>query len=147
LCNAFSAAHFVDEAAEKVIKKELSKQASDPNYEPIMPVTNYRLFAPLVIAQQIIDETLIPKSDLVFMDRCIIDNLGYLAHNGITEYVPDVHRHARTAGYAIAFICDWLDKFEQTEVCRETPEEVWLFIGTWKTLIIRLQYQLFIYQQ
>lgn len=124
LKDTYADAYFVDEAAERVIKNELEKQQIDPSYVPVMPVTNYREFAPLVMAQQVADEASIPEdADLVFLDRCIIDNLGYLAHNGVDEYVPDVRRHARAAGYTIAFFCDWLGKFEQTEIRRETEEE------------------------
>jgi len=117
-------AYFVEEAAEIVIKNELEKQQNDSNYVPTMPVTNYKDFAPLVMAQQVASEASIPEdAELVFLDRCVIDNLGYLAHNGIEEFVQDVHRHARAAGYTIAFFCDWLGKFEQTEIRRETEEQ------------------------
>ncbi|OGL30339.1 hypothetical protein A3D14_02720 [Candidatus Saccharibacteria bacterium RIFCSPHIGHO2_02_FULL_47_12] len=120
----FPDAHFVREAAERVIKRELAKQKEDSTYDPIMPVTNYHAFAPLVMEQQIEDEANIPPdTELVFMDRCIIDNLGYLAYNGITEHVAKVHQHLRVSRYTVAFFCDWLDKFEQTEVRRETPEQ------------------------
>ena len=95
LKSVYSDAHFVSEAAETVIKRELSKQQEDPTYVPIMPVTNYRKFAPLVMAQQQADEESIPEGvDLVFMDRCVIDNLGYLAHNGVVDYVEEVHRRS-----------------------------------------------------
>lgn len=121
---AYPDAHFVGEAAELVIKNELDKQLADPQYEPIMPVTHYRDFAPLVIAQQRASEASIPRdAELVFMDRCIIDNLGYLKYNGIDEYVPETQRQARLARYTIAFFCDWLGKFERTDIRRETKDE------------------------
>lgn len=117
-------ARFVKEAAETVIERELSKQQKDPTYVPIMPVTNYREFAPLVMAQQKADEESIPgDAELVFMDRCVIDNLGYLAYNGVTEYVEEVHKRARAGRYAVAFFCDWLGKFEQSIIRRETEDE------------------------
>src|SRR5258708_4029100 len=96
LKEAYYDAHFVEEAAERVIKKELEKQQKDPGYVPVMPVTNYREFAPLVMAQQIADVEAIPEdAELVFLDRCIIDNLGYLAFNGITDFVPEVRNRAK----------------------------------------------------
>jgi predicted ATPase len=124
LTQKYPDAHFVYEAAEIVIKRELTKQKEEPGYEPIMPVTNYRKFAPLVMAQQKENEDAIPEdADLVIMDRCVIDNLGYLAYNGITDYVSEVNRRARAANYTMAFFCDWLGFFEQTEVRRETEEQ------------------------
>jgi predicted ATPase len=117
-------AHFVEEAATTVIKKELEKQKDDPLYEPVMPVTNYRGFAPLVMAQQVADIEAIPEdAELVFLDRCIIDNLGYLAFNGVTDFVPEVRSQAKAAKFTMAFFCDWLGKFEQSDIRRETAEE------------------------
>lgn len=119
----YTDAHFVPEAAEQVIKRELAKQSADPTYTPVMPVENYRKFVPLVLEQQLSDEARIPSdADTVFMDRSIIDNLGYLAHNGISDFTDRVQDHARAAGYTIAFFCDWLGKFERTEIRRETAE-------------------------
>lgn len=124
LRQTYSDAHFVEEAAELVIKRELEKQRADPSYTPIMPLTHYRKFTPLVIAQQLSSEANIPEdTELVFMDRSLIDNLGYLEYNRITEHVSMVRRHAKAAGYAIAFFCNWLGKLEQTEIRRETEEE------------------------
>lgn len=115
---------FMEEAAERVIQAELEKQSKDPEYVPIMPVTSYRAFAPLVISQQVKqEESIPPDTELAFMDRCIIDNLGYLAYNGISEHTSMIRRHARRAGYTIAFFCEWLDKFERTTIRRETPEQ------------------------
>ncbi len=120
----YAEAHFVSEAAEQVIKRELAKQQTDPAYVPIMPVTNYREFAPLVMAQQQADEIAIPPdAELVFMDRCVIDNLGYLAHNAVTDHIEEVKRRARLGGYSVAFFCDWLGKVEQTAIRRETDAE------------------------
>lgn len=117
-------AHFVGEAAEQVIRSELEKQLDDAAYVPALPATNYNAFAPLVIDQQRRDEANIPAdADLVFMDRCIVDNLGYLARLGIVEHVEDVSQHLRASKYTLAFFCDWLGKFEQTEIRRETAEE------------------------
>lgn len=117
-------ADFVPEAAEQVIASELSKQAAEPTYEPALPVTNYYRFAPLVIARQIENESKIHDSaKLVFLDRCIIDNIGYLAYNGITDYAEDVIKYSKTAGYTIALFCDWLGKFEQTAIRHETAEQ------------------------
>lgn len=124
LNNTFPDAYFVNEAAETVIKRETAKQKEDPSYTPIMPVSNYREFVPLVMAQQITNEEAIPNdADLVIMDRSIIDNLGYLAHYGLSEYENEVHRRIRTCGYTLAFFCDWLGKVEQNDIRQETYEE------------------------
>lgn len=124
LHNLYPEAHFVEEAAEQVIKGELAQQAADPTYEPVMPVANYARFAPLVLARQIENERSIPsESKLAFLDRSIIDNLGYLAHNGISDFAAEVQSHISSANYSLVFFCDWLAKFEQTEVRRESAEE------------------------
>jgi predicted ATPase len=124
LREAYPDAHFVEEAAEQVIKNELMRQADDPSYTPVMPTTNYPEFTPLVMAGQIANEQKIPKtSKLVFLDRCLIDNLGYLAYNGIEQHIHEVHRYTRAANYSLAFFCDWLGKFERTEIRRETAAE------------------------
>jgi predicted ATPase len=130
LKTTYPEAHFVDEAAEQVIKRELAKQANDPNYDPALPVLNYDRFEPLVVAQQLKAEAQIPdESDLVFLDRSLIDNLGYLAHNHLEGRIPEVERHAQAARYTIAFFCDWLDKFERTEIRQETAEEGFIIHG------------------
>jgi len=117
-------AYYVNEAAEIVIQKEINKKDNDPSYTPIMPVTHYEEFAPLVIVQQLVSEQMIPEeSELVFLDRSIIDNLGYLEHNGIREHIPDVKRRAKLAGYTLAFFCDWLGKFERTQIRQESETE------------------------
>lgn len=124
LRSVYPDAYFVEEAAEIVIQTELDKKIIDTNYEPIMPVSDYRNFAPLVINQQISLEKNIPSdAKLVFMDRGIIDNLGYLAYNKIDEHTSLVHQHAESAAYTIAFFCEWLNKFEQTSIRRESPEQ------------------------
>src|ERR1019366_10304963 len=88
LKEAYKDAFFVEEAAEIVIKRELAKQEKNPDYEPIMPVTKFRKFAQLVIEQQLASEEAIPNdAELVFLDRSFIDNLGYLAINGVPELV------------------------------------------------------------
>ncbi len=124
LKSAYSETYFVEEAAESVIEKELAKLELNPQYEIVMPVTNYTAFAPLVIAEQKSLEAKIPaNAELVFMDRCIIDNLGYLAYNGLTDYVEETQQCARVGGYTLVFFCDWLGRFEQNEIRRETESE------------------------
>src|SRR6185436_19847442 len=101
-------AYFVPEAAEIVISKELAKQVADSSHIPALPVGSYDRFEPLVVAQQKASESEIPEdAELAFLDRCIYDNLGYLAYNGLHHLIPDVERHAKMASYSIVFFCDW----------------------------------------
>lgn len=123
LRGSYCDAHPVVEAAELIIKDEQAKHKIDPTYEPVLPVTNYRKFVPLVLETQRILEANIPDgTEMAFLDRSFIDNLGYLAHHGLEEFVPEVEKHIKAACYTLAFFCDWLDNFEQTEIRHETPE-------------------------
>lgn len=124
LHQVYSDAYFVPEAAELVIAEELQKQKDDPIYQPILPVECYEDFAPLVIAKQIELEAQIPEdAGLVIFDRSMVDNIGYLAHNGIEEHVAQVQEHITKAEYGLVFFCDWLGKFEQTAIRHETEAE------------------------
>jgi predicted ATPase len=115
-------AYFIGEAAERAIKRQLTKARRHPGYVPILPTTHRRQFVPFVIHQQQADEAAIPKSaGLVFLDRCPIDVLGYLAFYGFSDYTAELREYVNRRHYDLAFFCDWLGAYEQTSVRRE-PE-------------------------
>ncbi len=120
----YPSAHFIPEPAEGVISRELARQAEDSSYVPTLPTVDYRKFAPLVVAESVRMEALIPKdADLVIQDRSQIDNLGYGTHYDFTDLFKEVQGHIRAARYTLAFFCDWLGKFEQTAIRLEDYDE------------------------
>lgn len=124
LREVYPEAHFVEEAAEEVIKQELAKQAADSSYVPVMPVTHYTEFAPLVMQQQLNREAAIPDDvDLAVFDRGLLDNVGYLRHNRLHHLIPEVERHAKLARYTLVFLCERVGEIERTEIRRENDQQ------------------------
>lgn len=123
LKQAYPSAYFVEEAAAKVIAAELAKERQEPAYEAILPMRDYATFIERVIDQELESEALIPaQSDLVFMDRCLVDDLGYLTYYDIGGPVERVEMLIGSAGYSLAFFCAQLQSFEQTDIRLETPQ-------------------------
>lgn len=121
----FPEAHFIPEAAEIVIKRELEKGANNPDYKPIMPTENYLPFAKLNLAQHIDHINSIPNDDeyeLCFFDRSILDDKAFAAYNRYEKYVPELEARFKSIGFSVVFFCDSLSIFEQTEIRRESPE-------------------------
>lgn len=117
-------AYFVEEAAECVIERELGKQKKNPDYEPIMPVTHYPIFQPLVLKKAVELEQAIPEDkDVVFLDRSLVDHIGYCRLNNLEERVPEIESHIEVANYAFAFFCEPVGEYQQTAVRREDPEQ------------------------
>ncbi len=116
--------YFVPEAAEQVIRRELGKQALDPTYKAIVPWDNYAAFAPVVVQESVELEQGIPKdAKLVFLDRSLIDNLGYARLDGLESLIPEVERKVRAAQYTFALFCEPVGEYTTTEVRRETAEK------------------------
>lgn len=124
LKSEFPNAFFVPEPAERVISRELSKQAELTNYTPVVPWIDYSLFGPVVADESVELEQKIPHSaDLVFQDRSLIDTIGYCRLNGFESFIPEVKRRIRAANYAFALFCEPVGNYTTTEIRRETAEE------------------------
>lgn len=124
LKDIYPEAYFVEEAAERLIDRELKKHEEDSDYEPITPDRNYPAFQPLVLEEQLGVEREIPTdANLVFSDRSLIDHIGYCNLNGLSERVPEIERYSKLADYAFAFFCEPVGEYKQTRIRRENPEE------------------------
>jgi predicted ATPase len=114
---------FVPEAAEQVIHRENKKARDNPKYKPVYPVTNFPAFAPLVLEEALKSELKIPgDSKMVFLDRGLIDHIGYSKLNDYEVHVPAIKQHIKAANYALAFFCEPVGKYTKTEIRHEEPE-------------------------
>jgi predicted ATPase len=124
LRDEFNYADFVPEPAERVITRELAKQAKDATYTPNVPWLDYSKFGLEVADESVRLEARIPDSvDLVFQDRCQIDNIAYFRLNGFESFIPEVERRIEVARYSFALFCEPVGTYTTTEVRRETEEE------------------------
>ncbi len=116
-------AHIVEEPAEPVIARELEKEVSEPGYRGIFPVSNYRAFLPLVIAESLEQEAAIAASkELVFQDRSLIDNIGYMTLNQYEIMMPTLKRYIEAAHYTIALLCAPVSNYSQTAIRHENEQ-------------------------
>jgi predicted ATPase len=117
-------AYFVPEPAERVITRELTKQADEADYVPIVPWLNYHTFGPEVADESVALESKIPHSaDLVFQDRSLIDTIAYCRLNQFEDFIPEVETRIRVARYTLALFCEPVGTYTATDVRRETAEE------------------------
>ena len=120
----FPDAHFVPEPAERVIARELGKEQDDPEYTAIVPMRDYRKFAPLVVEESVALEDEIPEGvDVVFQDRSLIDNVGYGKLNDFTDFLPEVHRKIVVARYSFSLFCAPVGEYAKSAIRHETAEE------------------------
>jgi predicted ATPase len=124
LRDEFPDAYFVEEPAERVIGRELKKQQDEPGYTPIVPMSNYPAFVPLVIAEGLALEAAIPSSaEIVFQDRSLIDNIGYGALNNYDAAFSKLHRYITAARYSFALLCEPVGLYTATDIRHETAEQ------------------------
>lgn len=124
LRSEFVDAHFVAEPAERVISRELAKQAEDATYIPNVPWIDYSKFGPEVADESVLLEADIPDSaDLVFQDRSLIDTIAYCRLNGFESFIPEVEQRIKVARYSLALFCEPVGAYTATEIRRETAEE------------------------
>lgn len=124
LHSEFPQAYFVPEPAETVIKRELAKQAQNPDYIPVAPWLDYSLFGPAVADESVVLERKIPTDAReVFQDRSLIDTIAYCRLNGFDEFIPEVQRRIEVANYVFALFCEPVGSYSITEVRRETASE------------------------
>lgn len=117
-------AYFVAEPAERVISRELAKQAEDATYTPNVPWIDYSKFGPEVADESVALEGEIPSgADLVFQDRSLIDTIAYCRLNGFESFIPEVERRIKVARYSLALFCEPVGTYTATDVRRETAEE------------------------
>lgn len=120
----FEDAYFVAEPAERVISRELAKQAEDATYTPNVPWIDYSKFGPEVADESVRLEGDIPVvADLVFQDRSLIDTIAYCRLNDFESFIPEVERRIKIARYSLALFCEPVGTYTATEVRRETAEE------------------------
>jgi len=124
LSGEFEDAYFVSEPAERVITRELAKQAEDATYTPNVPWIDYSKFGPEVADESVSLEAEIPDvADLVFQDRSLIDTIAYCRLNDFESFIPEVERRIKVARYSLALFCEPVGTYTATEVRRETAEE------------------------
>ncbi len=120
----FPTAFFVPEPAERVISREIEKEAQQKGYKGIFPVSNYPAFVPLVIAEGLALEADIPADvDIVFQDRSLIDNIGYGTLNEYRDAFPELRRQIALARYTLALFCEPVGTYTATEIRHETIEQ------------------------
>lgn len=120
----FEDAYFVAEPAERVISRELAKQAEDVTYTPNVPWIDYSKFGPEVADESVTLEANIPDlANLVFQDRSLIDTIAYCRLNGFENFIPEVERRIKVARYSLALFCEPVGTYTATEVRRESAEE------------------------
>jgi predicted ATPase len=120
----FPNAYYVPEPAERVIRRELTKQGIMSEYVPRVPWLDYATFGPEVADESItLENEIPPKATIVFQDRSLIDTIGYARLNGFDSFIPTVDRYVRAAKYSFALFCEPVGTYKVTDVRRETPEE------------------------
>ncbi len=124
LRSEFGDAYFVTEPAERVITRELAKQAEDATYKPNVPWVDYSKFGPEVADESVKLEAGIPGSaNLVFQDRSLIDTIAYCRLNNFESFIPEIEQRIKVARYSLALFCAPVGTYTATEVRRETAEE------------------------
>lgn len=79
-------------------------------------------FERLVLERAIANEASLSDTYLTFLDRGILDSVGYYRHHGL-PITPELDEASRAARYRKVFLLDLLD-FEKNEArALETPEE------------------------
>jgi len=148
LKTAYPTAYFIDEAAEKVIKQELAKQSAQRAYEPKIPSTNYKEFAQLLTKQELKDETSIPNgTELVFMDRCLIDNVGFLLYNDYIVLFRKFSNILVRPTTVLHFFVTYLVRFSKLPYAKKRPNKPPLYISKYLMPISTMELSQFVCRQ
>lgn len=110
--------HVVHEPARLVIEEGL---ATGKTLDEIRAPSNN--FAQKVLHRALAHEKNLARDATVFLDRGIVDSVGYYRHLGI-PLDDELMQAALTAQYRKIFLLD-LVQFEQDEARNETPEEAY----------------------
>lgn len=119
----FPGDHFIPEPAESIIDEELETAQLNPDYEPILPTTNYQAFLPKVIGRSLHLERLVPLDvDRVFLDRSLIDNMGYMALRSDMTLEHQLRKLIKHARYDHAFFLERVGVHQTTAIRRESDD-------------------------
>jgi predicted ATPase len=84
-------------------------------------------FCTLCMNQSVHAESLVdPVSKFVFLDRSLIDTIGYARRDGCEELVPELKELARLALYDVVFFCEPVGeikgRIEDADIAKHTHE-------------------------
>lgn len=117
-------AYFVSEPADLIVKVEKAKALTFPGYVPIKPLTTFEAFSKLAVNLSVLLESEIPPSaEIVFQDRCLIDNLAYRNMNNYTDEADRLHEKITAANYAFALFCEPVGTYKKSLIREESAEQ------------------------
>ena len=120
----FPDAYFIPEPATEVISRELIKQQASPDYVPIVPWRDYKLFASLVFEEATTLEQNTPHGvELIFQDRSLIDTIAYFRLNNIADLQEKTWEQANKMNYTAVFFCEPVGSYTATKIRRENSDE------------------------
>ncbi len=115
---------FVAEPATIIIEAEHEKERSRQGYVGIFPWNNYAAFGPKVIAKSLeLEGNVESDSDLVVLDRSLIDTVAYARLNDCNQLLPELYEHINAANYQKAFLCDFVGKYTRNRIRTESFAE------------------------
>jgi len=115
--------YYVPEPATLLIESELKKEMEDPAYSGVFPWIDYPKFFDLVVKESQNLESEIPANATAILDRSLIDNIAYANLADYKKAKSIVLPFIKKASYDLAFLCDFVGTYTQTEVRKESFEE------------------------
>ncbi len=113
--------HVIDEVPRDIIAQEQKKQSQTPSHAPILPWTNINEFQKLVIAEQLLRESSIPKdTHTILLDRSLVDIFGYCKVAGINP-PKELLSLVKTAKYDKVIFLEQLNSYATDEQRKEDP--------------------------
>lgn len=123
---------YIAEPATLVIEAEHQREKSEAGYVGTFPWNNYAVFGPKVIAKSLELDQLTSDSDLIVLDRSLIDTVAYARLNNCEHLLPNLYKHIESAKYSKAFLCDFVGSYQSNHIRSESFEEAQITQGAIK---------------
>lgn len=115
---------YIPEPATLVIHSERLKENKNQDYQGTFPWNNYSKFGPKVISKSLeLEAEILTSTDLVVLDRSLIDTVAYARLNNCERLLSDLYRHIRDANYQRVFLCDFVGEYQKSNIRSESSEE------------------------
>ncbi len=103
----------IPEAGRRIIKREQAYAKQYPDYVPRLPFPSYERFGRLVIAEQLYLEERAAEGISAFLDRSLLDTVGYARYSGEVAIEQEAQLEAMRANYSLVLFLPVLSSYRQ----------------------------------
>lgn len=119
----YKRAVFLPEPATRIIQEQQALVKKGWNQEGVFPWNRYPEFVLLASAQSVLQENGLGDEQLVFLDRCLIDNIGYANYFCFNSIIPALNEVVEVLAYDLVFFCQPVGVYSKSLERHESYEE------------------------